>query len=318
MWRAIDLAYRAESREVAPNPRVGAVLVSGGRVIGEGYHHRVGGRHAEVCCLESVATEDRGLIPGSTLYVTLEPCAHQGRTPSCARQLVAEQVGKVVIGTLDPNPLVAGKGVQILQEAGIATEVGCLRQACEELAKVFLTNQRYHRPYILLKWAESADGYLDAIRTSPDTSPAALSTPYTQLLMHRLRSSYAAILVGRRTLELDRPSLSNRLWIPSPYSPTRLLLSRRGDAPEGWTLLREVSPQALSELYEVFGITSLMVEGGADVLGAFLETDLWDEARVESAPALLEAGVPAPLLPESAHRTSECTYGRNTITTYRP
>lgn len=318
MWRAIDLAYRAESRAVGLNPRVGALLVHQGRIIGEGYHQRMGEAHAEVHCLESVAESDRPLIPQSTLYVTLEPCAHQGRTPSCANRLVAEHVGRVVVGIPDPNPLVAGKGVAILREAGIPVEMGCLSEACEELTKVFLTNQRLHRPYILLKWAESADGYIDTLRHSAEERPVLLSTPYTQLLAHRLRSQYSAILVGAETLRLDRPALTNRRWLPSPYSPQPILLSSGTTAPDGWLRLSELTPESLSTLLEKHHIASLMVEGGARVLQSFIDQGLWDEARVERSPLLIHEGVPAPHLSEQATALSSHRFANNTITTYTP
>ena len=318
MWRAIDLGYRAESREVRLNPRVGAVLVCADRVIGEGYHRCMGGPHAEVHCLNSVSSADRPLIPESTLYVTLEPCAHEGLTPSCARRLVSERVGHVVVGTMDPNPLVAGKGVAILREAGVSVEVGCLESQCRELAKVFLTNQKLHRPYVLLKWAESADGFVDRFRSDDTTPPARLSTPYTQLLVHRLRSQYGAILVGGHTFCLDRPSLTNRLWPPSHYSPLRILLSSQISAPTGWVALGSLSAEALASLLTRENIPSLMVEGGPQVLQSFIDLGLWDEARVETAPTLLHDGVSAPRLPETARPISVRTFGPNRITLYRP
>ena len=156
MWRAIDLARRAELQAVCPNPRVGAVLVWQDRVIGEGYHRKCGEGHAEVNCLASVAPVDVPKIPDSTLYVTLEPCSHQGRTPSCARMLISRGIRRVVVGCLDPNPLVSGRGISLLRQSGIEVSAGCLEEECRQVARVFLTNQEQGRPYIILKWAESA------------------------------------------------------------------------------------------------------------------------------------------------------------------
>lgn len=295
MRRAIDLARRAELQSVSPNPRVGAVLVCEGRVIGEGYHRRAGEGHAEVNCLASVAPEDRPLIPSATLYVTLEPCSHQGRTPSCARMLIARGVPRVVVGCLDPNPLVSGRGVTLLREAGAEVETGRLEEECRDVARIFLTNQEQQRPYIILKWAESGDHFLDRRRESAATAPVRFSTPHTRRLIHRLRSSVSAIVVGRRTLELDRPLLTNRCWPLSPYSPKRFVLTR-GTAPEGRTALPDVSPESMSYLLTE-GITSLLVEGGRATLDAFLTAGLWDEILCEAAPEVrLGEGVPAPSL----------------------
>lgn len=295
MRRAIDLARRAELQAVSPNPRVGAVLVHHDRVIGEGYHRRVGEGHAEVNCLASVAPEDLAKIPESTLYVTLEPCSHVGRTPSCARRLISEGIGRVVVGCLDPNPLVSGRGITLLRDAGVEVETGCLEGECREVARVFLANQEQGRPYIILKWAESADGFLDRRRESAEEAPVHFSTPHTRMLIHRLRSSVSGIVVGRHTLELDRPSLTNRYWPLSPYSPKRFLLtSEEIDLQLDWEILRDVSPESLSYLL-MEGVTSLLVEGGSSTLQAFLDAGLWDEIYREVAPEVtLGDGVPAP------------------------
>lgn len=294
MRRAIDLARRAELQSVSPNPRVGAVLVCGERVIGEGYHQRVGEGHAEVNCLAFVAPEDLDKIPESTLYVTLEPCSHVGRTPSCARMLISRGIRRVVIGCLDPNPLVSGRGVTLLQEAGVEVETGCLERECRDVARVFLTNQELGRPYIILKWAESADGFLDRKRESADEEPVHFSTPHTRMLVHRLRSQCSGIVVGQRTMELDRPSLTNRYWPLSPYTPKRFLLTSSDQVESGWEVLHDVSPESLSYLL-MEGVTSLLIEGGGATLRVFLEADLWDEIYREVAPEVtLSTGVAAP------------------------
>ena len=297
MWRAIDLARRAELQAVCPNPRVGAVLVWQDRVIGEGYHQRCGEGHAEVNCLASVAPEDESKIPDSTLYVTLEPCSHQGRTPSCARMLISRGIRRVVVGCLDPNPLVSGRGISLLRQSGVEVSAGCLEEQCRQVARVFLTNQEQGRPYIILKWAESADHFLDRLRQSSEERPVTFSTPHTRMLVHRLRSCCSGIVVGRRTLELDRPSLTNRYWPLSPYSPKRFLLSSQEvDLDSGWELLRSVSPESMSYLL-MENVTSLLVEGGAETLREFLEADLWDEIYVEQVPDVtLSEGVKTPSL----------------------
>lgn len=306
MHRAIDLALRAETHSISPNPRVGAVLVHGDRVIGEGYHVRVGEGHAEVNCLASVREEHLHLIPESTMYVTLEPCAHEGRTPSCARRLVRERVKRVVVGTLDPFPLVSGMGIEILREGGVEVIAPFMEKECRELAGVFLVGQRLHRPYITLKWAETADGFIDRIRTSPEEMPLHLSSPFTRLLVHRERSMNMGILVGRRTYELDRPQLTNRLWTLSPATPRPFLLSsvRPDKMREGWGYVRGVCCAEMERLLVEEGITSLLVEGGADTLRAFMEEGLWDEIRREVAPIRIREGVSAPRIPDDAEERS--------------
>lgn len=334
MRRAICLALLADPLSVRPNPHVGAVLVyddgSGhSRIIGEGYHKKRGEGHAEVDCIRSIAPEDRGLIPSATMYVTLEPCAHIGLTPSCAQMLVEQRVGRVVVGTLDPNPLVAGRGVEMLRSQGIDVTVGCLGEECREVAKVFLTHQERSRPYITLKWAQSRNKYLDLCRT--DGAPVILSSPFTSMLMHRERSRHAAIVVGGRTLLLDHSRLSNRLWSgqsPMPFvidlsGQTFELLSSYEDA-ERWTvvtsskigyevdkypfeaLVVQDENRVLDELMTYLSqrvLTSLLVEGGYHTLSSFIRQDLWDEARVETAPfEILGEGIPAPRL-DKGHLT---------------
>ena len=273
------------------------MLVWQDRVIGEGYHRKCGEGHAEVNCLDSVAPEDEPKIPDSTLYVTLEPCSHQGRTPSCARMLIARGIRRVVVGCLDPNPLVSGRGISLLRQSGIEVSAGCLEEQCRQVARVFLTNQEQGRPYIILKWAESEDHFLDRNRQSPEERPVAFSTPHTRMLVHRLRSCCSGIVVGRRTLELDKPSLTNRYWPLSPYSPKRFLLTSDASEPlPGWEILRDVSQESMSYLL-MESVTSLLVEGGAETLRAFLEADLWDEIYVERVPDVtLGEGVRAPSL----------------------
>lgn len=312
MKRAIYLASLAHHSLTRGNPKVGAVLVHNRRIIGEGYHQVRGEAHAEVHCINSVRPEDKKLIPHSTMYVTLEPCAHQGLTPSCAMMLAKLKLSKVVIGTLDPFPKVAGKGCQILREAGIEVEVGMLEEECRNVAKVFMTNQLEHRPYIILKWAESIDGFIDHNRTSRSESPARLSSPFSQLLTHRLRGDCSAILIGSRTALLDQPSLNNRLW-PGLPSPQPIILSGvNTPIPSlylenpNWIIMKS-NTDLISLIQGLYrdGIHTLLVEGGATIHRAFLQAGLWDLIRREIAPTKLQYGVSAPLIPEDARLIHE-------------
>lgn len=315
MWRAIDLAYRAEASSVAPNPRVGAVLVHDRRIIGEGYHKKVGEAHAEVNCLNSVQIHQKKAIKTATLYVTLEPCAHEGRTPSCAKRIVSEGIKKVVIGSVDPNPLVAGKGIRILQEAGVEVQFSRLSSACNKVAEVFMTNHRLQRPFITLKWAESRDKFIDA----HEPSPRKISTLATQRLVHQLRSQHTAILVGSRTFQKDNPRLNNREWLPSPYSPRPILLShQKRTIQKEWLHLTSISHEVLKELLNRHHIYSLLVEGGSQTLTSFLELGLWDVIHLEQSPRLiLQGGTPAPALPNNAILEGERWIQGNLLRTYR-
>lgn len=324
MRRAIFLASRADLASVKANPRVGAVLVYRGGIIGEGYHEVSGSAHAEVHCLASVQPRHRHLLRESTMYVTLEPCAHEGRTGSCARRLIEAGIRKVTIGTLDPNPLVAGKGVAMLRAAGVEVQVGLLEAECREVARVFLVNQLAHRPYVLLKWAESGDGFLDAYRSSSDTPPLALSTPFTQFLTHRIRGNSHGIIVGAQTALMDCPKLNNRYWHRLPSPQPMLLASRTAPLlgetlPEGW-LQYPYQPELrpfLEKIYEEQGITSLLVEGGGQLLSSFLREGTWDEVRREVAPEIaVQKGVPAPAMPSEAIAHRSLTLDNHPITYY--
>lgn len=299
MRRCIQLA-RCGAEGAAPNPMVGAVVVCEGRIIGEGYHRKCGGPHAEVNAIASV--RDASMLERSTLYVSLEPCAHYGKTPPCADLIVAKRIPRVVIGCQDPFAKVNGLGIKKLKDAGVEVRVGVLEQECERLNHRFMTFHRKHRPWVTLKWAQSADGYIDRLRT-PEEAPARLSSPYTQVLVHRLRAQSMAILVGTDTVICDNPTLTNRLWPGG--SPLRLTIDRTGRIPADAHLLdgsvpthvyrQDTLTDILDDLYQR-GVQSLLVEGGARLLQSFLDEGLWDEARVEEAPCRLHGGVRAPLL----------------------
>ena len=280
MRRCLQLAS-CGMQEARPNPMVGAVIVAQGRIIGEGYHIRCGEAHAEVNAFASVKPADEHLLAEATIYVSLEPCAHQGRTPPCADLIVRKGVRRVVVGCVDPFAKVQGRGIAILREAGIDVTVGVLEEECRWLNRRFFTFHQHRRPYIILKWAQTADGFLD------DHGKAlAISSPFTQRLVHRLRSECDVILVGRVTEERERPRLNVRLW--SGRDPVKRVLSRDYG-------IEEVIAECRDRQW-----LSLLVEGGRQTLLSFIDAGLWDEIRVETAGMVVGEGTPAPSIPEKA------------------
>lgn len=323
MQRAIELA-RLGTGYVAPNPRVGCVVVHNNEIIGEGWHRQYGHAHAEVNAIASV--KNKALLQESTVYVTLEPCAHYGKTPPCSLLLVESKVKRVVIGTLDPFALVAGKGLAQLEAAGIATRVGVLESECKYLNRRFFTFLAEKRPYIILKWAQSADGFM----APAGNAPYWISSSESRLLTHRWRASEAAILVGARTVLADDPELTTRL-VAGP-NPLRLVLTQAplpthhrlfdAQAPTEQLSYKEEQlaislPKILNNLYER-NVQSVLVEGGAATLKAFLESGTWDEIRRFTAPRLLSAGLKAPELPSNAILTREEAIGGDTLGYYIP
>jgi riboflavin biosynthesis protein ribD len=319
MARCIELARGGEGN-TAPNPMVGAVIVHKGKIIGEGFHRKCGEAHAEVNAVASV--RDEALLRDSTIYVSLEPCSHYGKTPPCAELIIRKGIPRVVVGTLDPFPEVSGRGVRMLREAGIEVVTGVLEEEARALNPAFMTFQIRKRPYVYLKWAQSADGFMDIRREDASVPSVLLSSAETLRRVHRLRSEVAAIMVGTRTALLDNPSLTVRHW--AGRSPVRVVLDRTLKLPVGSHLLdgavrtlvftavevesrlnveyvqidfgQEVLSQVLQYLYEQ-NLNSLMVEGGAELLESFFDAGLWDEAWVETAPVVLGAGVKAPAVP---------------------
>lgn len=279
MLRALQLARLGEGL-VSPNPMVGAVIVSSdGRIIGEGYHHRYGGPHAEVNAINSVKDEDKHLLPESTIYVTLEPCSHYGKTPPCAKLIIDTGIPRVAVGSADPFKEVAGRGIRMLRDAGVEVEEDVMREQCDALNVRFLTAHRKQRPWIQLKWAQSSDGFMAGIDKDGKPYPVKFSTPVTSVWMHRRRSMVDAIMVGKHTLEIDRPRLDCRHW--------------PGDAP------RRIEPrhdlkQQMKDLYDE-GVTSLMVEGGPTLLQSFIDKGLYDDIQVEVSEKKLGTGLPAPV-----------------------
>ncbi len=301
MRRALQIASHGEIF-TSPNPSVGAVIVApDGRIIGEGFTSTWGGPHAEVNAVRSVKEADRQLLEESTIYVTLEPCSHQGKTPPCARMLLDVGIRKAVVGTLDPFPAVAGRGVAMLREGGVDVQVGLLGKECRESNRRFMLSHALRRPYILLKWAQSADGYL----AGQNGSQVKFSTPLTQVLMHRERARVNAILAGTGTILADDPQLTCRLWPDRELRP--VILNGSGRIPSQAVVMqnprkilfdKDISlPEMLSDLYEREKLISLMVEGGAELLGSFLRAGLYDEIRVETSPHFLGAGIKAPEIP---------------------
>ncbi|MBR4388175.1 MAG: bifunctional diaminohydroxyphosphoribosylaminopyrimidine deaminase/5-amino-6-(5-phosphoribosylamino)uracil reductase RibD [Prevotella sp.] len=297
MHRCLQLAVCGH-RGAPPNPMVGAVIVHEGRIIGEGYHIRCGEGHAEVNAFASVQKEDEPLLHEATIYVSLEPCAHHGKTPPCADLIVSKGVRQVVVGCVDPFAKVQGRGIEKLRNAGIEVTVGVLEEECQWLNRRFFTYHEKHRPYILLKWAQTADGFID-----DHGQAAAISTPFTRMLVHQLRSEYQAILVGRITDEREHPRLDTRLW--------------GGPSPRRYVLGGDMSiPSLLKDMYAE-GILSLMVEGGRRTLQSFLDAGLWDELRIETSPLTVGDGTLAPELPATVMPIAHETIDGNKICYYK-
>lgn len=297
MRRCIQLALNGR-QNAKPNPMVGAVIVSSeGRIIGEGYHVRCGEGHAEVNAFASVSAEDEALLHEATLYVSLEPCSHYGKTPPCADLIINKGVRRVVIGCIDEFAEVQGRGIRKLQEAGIDVEVGVLEEECKALNRRFFTFHRENRPYIILKWAQTANGFID-----DNFESTQISSDFTKMLSHKLRAEEDAILVGRVTDERDHPQLTVREW--KGPDPKRLVIDHR-------------HPLNLESLH-AHNIQSLIVEGGAETLRSFLVQSLWDEIRVETNTVMtVSGGTRAPKLPANAVVTKTEQYGTNVITTFR-
>ena len=296
MRRCIQLAKNGQLN-AKPNPMVGAVIVSAeGRIIGEGYHVRCGEGHAEVNAFASVRPEDEHLLPAATIYVSLEPCSHYGKTPPCADLIIKKGVRRVVVGCIDPFAEVHGRGIQKLRDAGIEVEVGVLETECQALNRRFFTYHREQRPYIILKWAQTANGFLD-----DHFKATQISSDFTKMLSHKLRAEEDAILVGRVTEEREHPQLNVRDWYGP--DPKRLIVDH-------------AHPLNLNSLH-AHRIQSLIVEGGAKTLNTFLSDGLWDEIRVEThLKKTVSDGTRAPLIPPQATTVSVETYDTQQIIRY--
>ena len=301
MARCLQLAHLG-AYYVAPNPMVGAVLVCGDIILGEGWHQQYGGPHAEPNCLRNAEeNHPEGIdYQSCTLYVNLEPCSHYGKTPPCAELIIKKGIGRVVVGCLDPNPKVAGRGVKMMQDAGIEVVVGVLENECRTLNKRFFCLHENHRPYVILKWAQTADGYIDIERTSG--KPITISTPLTKQIVHQQRAENMAIMVGTRTVLLDNPRLLTTHW--SGRNPIRITLDRHGVIPADSKLFskdahtivyRENTDwQFVLEDLAKKNIHSILVEGGATLLNHIIQSGIYDEVHVEVGNEYIGNGVAAP------------------------
>lgn len=344
MRRCLFLA-RCGAGSTSPNPMVGAVIVCDGRIIGEGYHIRAGEPHAEVNAVNSVSANDKHLLERSTMYVSLEPCSHYGKTPPCADLIIACKIPRVVVGVTDCNVQVNGGGIARMRAEGIEVVVDVLRDEALDVNKIFFTNCAKKRPWITLKWAESADGYIDALRSDASCGAAKISNPVSQVAVHKERARHDAILVGTRCALLDNPSLDTRFW--GGRSPLRLVIDREGVLPvthrlfdgehptvvytasasaekEGKNIQQieldftsDVLLQIVSHLHSI-KVSSLLVEGGAQLLQSFIDASLWDAARVErNLSLLLGDGVKSPVL-SAASCVENTMIAGNEITLYVP
>lgn len=322
MQRCLELASGAKGLTY-PNPMVGSVIVADGKIIGEGFHLCAGSPHAEVNAINSI--KDKTLLGQSTLYVNLEPCSHFGRTPPCADLIISSGIRRVVIGATDTSSKVSGKGIEKLRSAGCETITGVLEKECRHLNRRFFTSTEKNRPYVVLKWAQSFDGFIDKVRERTHTpAPTWITGATEKNLVHKWRAEEQAILVGAGTARADNPRLDVREWTGN--QPVRIIISRSGQIDMGLSVFRQegtwimftpatgsirsnnivcidssrpAAVQILEHLHRQ-GIQSVFVEGGAETLNHFIAAGLWDEARVFTGKVLFGAGVKAPELPATA------------------
>ena len=318
MLRCIQLAKNGLGTTY-PNPLVGSVLVYNNRIIGEGWHYRAGQPHAEVNAITSVS--EANLLKESTIYVSLEPCSHFGKTPPCADLIIESGIKKVVVGSTDPNPKVAGRGIKRLMEAGCEVIVGVLEEECNELNKRFFTFHQKKRPYIFLKWAVTADGFIAPKEDlSNETKPVWITNEFSRQLVHKMRAEEQAILVGTNTVLQDNPSLTVRDW--AGKNPLRIVIDRNLKIPQDFSVFDGVAktivfteketktsqfldfekigfseeiPQQICEALFLRNIQSVIIEGGSKTLQSFIEADLWDEAFVFNGKSNFGAGIKAPI-----------------------
>ena len=338
MRRCLDLASKALGLTY-PNPLVGAVIVCEGKIIGEGYHLKAGGPHAEVLAINSVS--DRSLLRKSVLYVNLEPCSHYGKTPPCADLIISEGIRKVVIGAEDTSEKVAGKGIEKLKNAGCEVITGVLEKECRHLNRRFYTTVEKQRPYIILKWAQSADGFIDIVRPeNASVRPLWITGNTERVLVHRWRSEEQAILAGAGTIRADNPQLNVRDWTGS--HPLRIVLTRSGDIGQNHAFsstngtylvftynmdcnfpepvkvrLTEGIPASrqIADYLWDRNIYSLFIEGGREVHNHFITTGMWDEARVFTGNERFKNGVRAPELKDMVKK-SHTVYGNSVLDVY--
>ncbi|MES2812091.1 MAG: bifunctional diaminohydroxyphosphoribosylaminopyrimidine deaminase/5-amino-6-(5-phosphoribosylamino)uracil reductase RibD [Bacteroidota bacterium] len=292
-----------------PNPLVGSVIVHNGKIIGEGWHQKAGEAHAEVNAINSV--KDKSLLKESTIYVSLEPCSHFGKTPPCSDLIIHHKIPNVVIGTIDPFAKVAGNGIKKLKDAGRNVTVGVLENECNELNKRFFTFHQKKRPYIILKWAETADGFI-APTSRDKNEPVWITNIYSRQLVHKWRSEEQAILVGTQTVLDDNPKLTVREWTGN--NPVRIVLDKNNKIPKenlifdssARTILvsetdinyNESIAKQLVDLLFANEIQSVIIEGGSKTLQTFIDENLWDEAKVFKGNTIFSSGTNAPVITE--------------------
>jgi diaminohydroxyphosphoribosylaminopyrimidine deaminase/5-amino-6-(5-phosphoribosylamino)uracil reductase len=287
------------------------IVDDAGKILGEGFHFKAGQPHAEVHAIANAESKGSSTadFSNATIYVNLEPCSHHGKTPPCASLIIEKGFGKVIVGTLDPHDKVAGNGIKMLQEAGITVEVNFLENECNELNKRFFTYHQKRRPYVILKWAESADGFI-APKSKSEQKPVWITSEYSRQRVHQLRAQEHAILIGAKTALDDNPSLTVRDW--HGVNPIRVILDSRNNLPEELNvfndqavtqILRRSSSEPkviLEDLYNL-NIQSVIVEGGLKTLQAFIDGGLWDEIHQYMGTEIyLKEGIPAPRLPDTS------------------
>lgn len=338
MRRCLELAVLGKGH-CAPNPMVGSVVVHNKHIIGEGYHHHYGEAHAEVNAIHTV--KDKTLLSSSALYVNLEPCSHVGKTPPCADFIIQHRIPEVVIGIKDVNPQVSGRGIQKLLNAGCKVRIGCLEDECFDLNRRFITYMQQQRPYVILKWAQSLDGYIDRIRKPGDVSePTWINDKVDLALVHKWRTEEPAIMVGTNTAINDNPQLTARLWYGT--NPLRIVIDRNLRLPDTLFLFDgtaktivftakeaenkeniryvridfsvNILSQILNYLYRQ-NIQSLIVEGGATLLQSFIDHCLWDEARIFYGDKIMGNGLKAPVLHASPYSSDRLN--SSTLVVYR-
>ena len=320
MERCLDLAVKAEGMTY-PNPVVGSVIVHEGRIIGEGYHIKPGGAHAEVVAIGSV--KDRKLLASSTIYVNLEPCSHFGKTPPCTDLIISHKIPEVIVGTTDTSDKVSGKGLSKLRAAGCRVTVGIAEDECRRINRRFFTFHEKRRPYITLKWAQSADGFIDVIRGNYTRErPVWITGESERILVHKWRASEQTILVGGETVRADNPLLNVREW--KGNNPLRIILTGSGSLPPELAMSKQIGSQVIFSFFPEkinmpgsvvvklnnhepsavqivdylfrWGIQSLFIEGGAKVLTHFISLGLWDEARIFTGHQIFRDGIKAPVI----------------------
>ena len=332
--RCLELAELGKGH-TSPNPMVGSVIVLDDEIIGEGFHHKAGEPHAEVNAINSVANQE--LLKRATIYVSLEPCSHFGKTPPCADLIIEKQIPKVVIATIDSNAIVCGNGITKLKQAGIDVVTGVLEKEANQLNKTFNTFHQKKRPFIILKWAETADGFIDKVRANSSEPPLKISGNASSRWVHKLRSEVDAILVGKNTALLDNPTLTTRKW--KGKNPVRIVIDKDLSLPKNLKLFTDGLPTLvmnskisstenniqylkvegdfITEIIDLLyqqNIQSVLVEGGAHTLQQFIDKNLWDETYVIKSEMSITKGVKAPKM--SAKKGTIVSIGNNQIFTY--